>query len=166
MEALVSSRSLILPHIRRIIIATPRRVAGGIEMGGIDHNLRLLITSLPRDQIKHFMATKLRPYRHTIHLLLKLQRKLKELNFRITAAEAFTGKGPLPIRTSHPLMEPPLKDLTGLAVYAHCHPKRAKTSFEYYRKLLTYVPKLQTLTASKPLNVQRHQVAVASRNRV
>ncbi|KAI4607076.1 hypothetical protein J4E80_009806 [Alternaria sp. BMP 0032] len=79
-------------------------------------------------------------------MLLKSQRKLKELNFRIRPDEAFAGKGPLPIRTTGPLMEPPLNDLTGLAVYVHCYPKLAKSSFEYYRKLLTYVPKLQTLS--------------------
>ncbi|KAI4645486.1 uncharacterized protein J4E78_009398 [Alternaria triticimaculans] len=92
------------------------------------------------------MATRLRPSRHTIHMLLKSQRKLKELNFRIRPDEAFTGKGPLSLHTAGPSMEPPLKDLTGLAVYVHCHPKVAKNSFEYYRKLLTYVPKLQTLS--------------------
>ncbi|KAI4651116.1 uncharacterized protein J4E79_009313 [Alternaria viburni] len=92
------------------------------------------------------MATKLMPSRHTIHMLLKSQRKLKELNFRIRPDEAFAGKGPLPIRTTGPLMEPPLKDLTGLAVYVHCYPTLAKSSFEYYRKLLPYVPKLQTLS--------------------
>ncbi|KAI4620694.1 uncharacterized protein J4E87_007020 [Alternaria ethzedia] len=147
MEALVNSQSLILPHIRRIIIATPRRVAGdSFEMNQIEHKLRLLLTSLPHDRITHFMATTLRPSRHTIHMLLKSQRKLKELNFRIRPDEAFTGKGPLPLHTAGPLMEPPLKDLTGLAVYVHCHPKVAKNSFEYYRKLLTYVPKLQTLS--------------------
>ncbi|KAI4908041.1 uncharacterized protein J4E92_010987 [Alternaria infectoria] len=147
MKALVNSQSLILPHIRRIIIATPRRAAGdSFEMNQIEHKLRLLLTFLPHDRITHFMATTLRPSRHTIHMLLKSQRKLKELNFRIRPDEAFTGKGPLPLHTAGPLMEPPLKDLTGLAVYVHCHPKVAENSFEYYRKLLTYVPKLQTLS--------------------
>ncbi|KAI4679368.1 uncharacterized protein J4E84_008398 [Alternaria hordeiaustralica] len=147
MKALVNSQSLILPHIRRIIIATPRRVAGdSFEMDQIEHKLRLLLTSLPRDRITHFMASTLRPSRHTIHMLLKSQRKLEELNVRIRSDEAFTGKGPLPLHTAGPSMEPPLKDLTGLAVYVHCHPKIAKNSFEYYRKLLTYVPKLRTLS--------------------
>ena len=147
MKALVNSQSIILPHIRRIIIATPRRVASdSFEMDQIEHKLRLLLTSLPRDRITHFMASTLRPSRHTIHMLLKSQRKLEELNFRIRSDEAFTGKGPLPLHTGGPLMEPPLKDLTGLAVYVHCHPKMAKNSFEYYRKLLRYVPKLQTLS--------------------
>ena len=152
MKALVNSQSLILPHIRRIIIATLRRVAGdSFEMDQIEHKLRLLLTSLPHDRITHFMATTLRPSRHTIHMLLKSQRKLKELNFRIRPDETFAGKGPLPIRTTGPLMEPPLKDLTGLAVYAHCYPTFAKGSFEYYRKLLTYVPKLQTLSIAGTL---------------
>ena len=152
MKALVNSQSMILPHVRRIIIATPRRVAGdSFEMNQIEHKLRLLLTSLPHDRITHFMAATLRPSRHTIHMLLKSQRKLKELNFRIRPDEAFTGKGPLPIHTTGPLMEPPLKDLTGLAAYAHCYPTLAKGSFEYYRKLLTYVPKLQTLSIAGTL---------------
>ena len=71
MKALVNSQRLILPHIRRITIATPRRVTGGIEMDEIEHKLRLLITSLPRDRITQFVATTLRPSRHTIQMLLR-----------------------------------------------------------------------------------------------
>lgn len=140
-EALINPQSMVLPHIRRILIATPRHGTDEVE-----HRLRLLLNSLPHDKLTHFVVAALRPHRHTIQMLLKSQRKLKELNFRISLDDASIGNGPLPISKSSSSIGPILKDLTGLGVYVHCHPNKARNSFEYYRKLLKYVPELQILS--------------------